>query len=211
MGYKLVIFDVDGTLTREDNSWKLIHEALDVYDKALMHRKMFIEKEISYQKWADLDVGLWKNVHVSQIEQILDDVPLNEGISETVTTLKNKKYKSLLLSSGISLLADKLKHKFGFDYSIANEVVTNDSGFLTGEVICNVAFNNKDEAVKGLLRDLNINFQECVAIGDNENDINLLKRVGLSIALNPKSNKVKEAAKVSLQSIDLRNILKYIP
>ncbi|MFX0135725.1 MAG: HAD-IB family phosphatase [Candidatus Hodarchaeota archaeon] len=210
MEFKLIIFDVDGTLTGENNSWKLIHSSLNVFEQAKNHREMFFNKEISYQKWADLDVGLWKNVHVSRIEEILNKVPLIEGISETLSILKKKNFKTALLSSGISLFADKLKEKFGFDYSIANKVIVNEQGYLTGEVICNVAYNNKDKAINGLLRELNITFQQCIAVGDNENDINLFKKVGFSIALNPQASNVAEVADITITGRDLRKILNYI-
>ncbi|NVM02838.1 MAG: HAD-IB family phosphatase [Candidatus Helarchaeota archaeon] len=211
MEFKLIIFDVDGTLTKENNSWKLIHTSLNVFEQAKTHRELFFNKGISYQKWADLDVGLWKNVHVSRIEKILNKVPLIEGISETLSILKKKDLKTSLLSSGISIFADKLKERFGFDYSIANKVIINEKGYLTGEVICNVAYNNKDKAINGLLKKLNITFQECIAVGDNENDVNLFKKVGLSIALNPQSSNVSEVADITVTSTDLRKILNYIP
>ena len=209
MDFKLVIFDVDGTLTKEDNSWKLIHTSLNVFEKAKIHRKLFFAREINYQKWADLDVGLWKNVHVSKIEQIFNEIPLNEGIDETISKLKKKNYTLSLLSSGIHLQAKKLKEKFGFDYAIANKIILDENGYLTGEVVCNVAYNNKDIAISGLLNKLNIKFSECIAVGDNENDISLFEKVGRSIAFNPKSQKVK--ATFTIYGNDLRDILKYIP
>ncbi|MHA1384584.1 MAG: HAD family hydrolase [Candidatus Helarchaeota archaeon] len=211
MDFKLVIFDIDGTLTKEDNSWKLIHTSLNVFDKAQNHRELFFKKKITYQKWADLDVGLWKKVHISRIKKILDSVPLNDGIQETISVLREKKYKLSLLSSGISLLADKLKEKYRFDYSIANKVLIDKNGYLTGEVVCNVAYNNKDTAINGILNDLKINFKQCIAIGDNENDLSLFQKVGRSIAFNPKSSKVKNAADIILYGSDLRKILNYIP
>jgi len=48
MKFKLVIFDVDGTLTKGDNSWKLIHSSLNVYEQAKKHRELFFNHEISY-------------------------------------------------------------------------------------------------------------------------------------------------------------------
>ncbi|MHA1379586.1 MAG: HAD family hydrolase [Candidatus Helarchaeota archaeon] len=211
MDFKLIIFDIDGTLTKEDNSWKLIHTSLNVFEQARAHRELFFKQAINYQKWADLDVGLWKNVHISRIEEILDKIPLNEGISEIVSVLKNRKYKIALLSSGISLLADKLKNRFGFDYSISNQILTDNEGYLTGEVICKVAYNNKDSAINNILKKLNIKLSQCIAIGDNENDLSLFKKVGRSIAFNPKNSKVKESADFIIYSSDLRSILKYIP
>lgn len=211
MKFKLIIFDVDGTLTKEDNSWKLIHSALNVYEKAKIHKDLFFREEITYQQWADLDVGLWKNVHISKIEQILDKVPLNQGISDLISILKKKNYKLVLLSSGISLLADKLKEKFGFDYSIANQVIIDENGFLTGEVICNVAYDNKDKVISNLIRKLHIKFSQCIAIGDDENDISLFKKVRLGIAFNPKNSKVENAADITIHGSDLRIILEYIP
>ncbi len=198
MKFKLVIFDVDGTLTKGDNSWKLIHSSLNVYEQAKKHRELFFNHEISYQEWANRDVGLWKNTPVKKI-------------AETVAFLKRKKYKLALLSSGITLLTDKLKEKFGFHYSIANHVCTNDSGLLTGRIECKVGFYNKDAAIQGILREMNMDHSECIAIGDDENDISLFQKVGLSIAFNPINSRVASVADVTIRGSDLRKILKYIP
>ena len=60
--YKLVCFDVDGTLI--DNikfSWQLFHD----YFQTDEHRredakKKFFDGKISYMEWAEHDIGMWK-------------------------------------------------------------------------------------------------------------------------------------------------------
>jgi len=89
-------------------------------------------------------------------------------------------------------------------------VLIDKQGYLTGKVICNVSYNNKDKAISGLLHDLNISFNQCIAVGDNENDTSLFKVVGLSIALNPQNSIVADVADIIIKDNDLRKILNFI-
>lgn len=62
MKYKLVCFDLDGTvLDIEDYIWNNLHDAFGVpkqyRDK---YWDLFRSKEISYQEWFDSDIAQWK-------------------------------------------------------------------------------------------------------------------------------------------------------
>jgi 3-deoxy-D-manno-octulosonate 8-phosphate phosphatase (KDO 8-P phosphatase) len=54
--------------------------------------------------------------------------------------------------------------------------------------------NNKQEALQGLLEKLNINFDETAYIGDDLNDIPVLQKVGLALAVADAAPQVKKLA-----------------
>ena len=63
MDFKLVIFDVDGTLTKEDNSWKLIHTSLNVFEKAkfsLRQHSLYIRKQAANKKGSGISERRFK-------------------------------------------------------------------------------------------------------------------------------------------------------
>jgi len=208
--YKLVSFDLDGCLTEKDDSWGVIHRYLGVWDRAQKHRQMFFAGEINYQKWADLDVGLWKNTHVNEIKKILRRIKVHPHIQTVVQDLKQHHLILVILSSGLSFFANQIKDDYNFDYAIANAPQVDPAGRLTGKIKVGVSFDDKDLVLQRFLEPLNIQLEECIAVGDGENDIPLFKKVGFSIAFNPVNDLVAQAANVVVREGDLlevRNII----
>jgi phosphoserine phosphatase len=130
-----------------------------------------------------------------------------KGAVETVAELKKNGYKIAIISSGISILADKVKEELGIDYSYANKLLVGDDGRLTGEGEEIVALMNKDVVLKRVAEAEEIDTGQCVTIGDSRFDIPLFKNAGLSIAFNAKDDLVREAADLVINSNDLRKIL----
>ena len=90
--YKLVCFDVDGTLI--DNvtfSWQVFHDYFqtDEHRRADAQRRFF-DGEITYMQWAEHDINLWreKNVKKEDFFRALAGLRLMEGAMETLTELK---------------------------------------------------------------------------------------------------------------------------
>ncbi|NVM55531.1 MAG: HAD-IB family phosphatase [Candidatus Helarchaeota archaeon] len=208
--FKLVCFDLDGVLTVKDDSWSYIHHNLGVWEQAKEHRKLFFASKINYQQWADLDVGLWKNVSLDKINSIIQQIRVRPHIETVVQELKNRNLISVILSSGLSFFTDYVKNKFGFDFAIANSPIIGENNKLTGEIHVSVSYNDKDSVLQGFLTPYNIKLKDCIAIGDGENDIPLFKEVGFSIAFNPKNEFVAKAADVTVADGDLLEVLSII-
>jgi phosphoserine phosphatase len=164
---------MDGTLTEKDDSWLYIHQDLGVWEQAKIHRKLFSQKKINYQDWADLDVGLWRN---TSLEKLI----------------------GIILSSGLSFFAERLKTQFNFDYAIANAPIVGPDGRLTGEIKVKVGYDDKPWVLQKFIKGLDITLKECIAVADGENDIPLFKEVGFSIAFNPLNEAIAKAASVAI-------------
>ena len=67
MSIKLVVFDVDGTLTEHSSIWWRIHELFGTTEKGKLYYDQFFAGDITYDQWADLDAGLWKGKPVSKV------------------------------------------------------------------------------------------------------------------------------------------------
>ena len=61
MKYKLVCFDVDGTLVDNlEYSWQIFHDFFDVdKEKRKNAKKAFYSGKISYLEWARHDINMW--------------------------------------------------------------------------------------------------------------------------------------------------------
>lgn len=208
--FKLVCFDLDGCLTEKDDSWAYIHHHLGVWEQAQEHRRQFFRGEIDYQRWADLDVGLWRGTPVNEIKKIVGQIKVRPNIELLVQELKNKTLYLGILSSGLSFFADSVKKQYNFDFAIANSLKVGEDGRLTGEINVEVSFDDKDYVLEKFLKPFNIKMKDCIAIGDGENDIPLFNRVGFSIAFNPKNQKVANSATTVVQSGDLLEVLSII-
>lgn len=210
MGFKLVCFDLDGCLTEKDDSWSYIHRDLGVWEEAKKNRKLFFNGKIDYQQWADLDVALWKGASIEKLRDIIQQIKIRPHIEEVVRKLKEKNLILLILSSGLSFFADRIKNQFYFDEAFANSPTIGNDGRLTGEIKVSVNYDDKHLVLQNYLAPHGIKLSECIAIGDGENDIPLFKEVGYSIAFNPKNEEIANAADVAVRDGNLLEVLNII-
>jgi len=203
---KLVVFDLDGVLVDTDSSWRTVHEAFGVDNEENFQR--YLRDEISFKEFMRSDIRLWNYIHINQIKRILDQVPLIKGAKETVNALRKAGYKTAIISSGISLLADRIKNELGIDQSFANELLVNQNGHLTGEGKENVELLKKVRILRQLAAIEGITTQQCAVVGDSIFDIPLFKKAGFSIAFNTKDRRVEEAADLAIEDKDLKKILR---
>lgn len=207
---KLALFDLDGTLTKERSAWEYIHRRLGVWEGfAEKFQEAFLKREISYEQFCQLDAAIWKGMEVRQMQEILESIPLQEGIDEILAYLRAKNIKLGIISSGLSLLIDFLREKYPFDYAIANELIVA-NGRLTGEIKINVYYDRKKEWVWKAMQKFSVKREEVMAIGDSHGDLDMLQMVGLPIAFNFSSPHLAEIAKISIKSTDLRDLIPHL-
>ncbi|KPV61424.1 MAG: Phosphoserine phosphatase [Candidatus Bathyarchaeota archaeon BA1] len=206
---RLVVFDVDGTLIRVESSWQHLHEQLGTWDRGRKYAEWFFQGLITYEDWARLDASLWRGLSLERVQRIVNDIPYTDGARDVITTLRRRGLVVVLLSAGLSIVADRIRGEIGVDDSLANELVVK-NGFLTGEVKVNVSFRNKDEVLRRFLERFSVTLDECAAVGDDETLIPLFKKVGLGIAFNPRKKVVEKRADVVVRGNDLRQVLPYL-
>jgi phosphoserine phosphatase len=67
---RLVIFDLDGTITRSPNVWRHLHEELGTWNSGRIFAQQYLNGEISYREWAQLDCSLWKGTRLEELLRI---------------------------------------------------------------------------------------------------------------------------------------------
>ncbi len=209
--FKLVIFDLDGTLTQERSIWEYIHKQLGKwYGFAEEYQKKFLAGEISYERFCELDAEVWKGMSVEELLEIVKSVPFHQGAGELINHLKNKGLKIAMISSGLSLLSNWVHQKYGFDYSVSNDLLHND-GILNGKVKIQVYFDQKAVWVGRILKGFEINPEEVIAIGDSAGDIGMFQMVGFSVAINSSCKDLEKVASICVQSGDLADVIPKLP
>jgi len=209
--FKMVVFDLDGTLTRERSIWEYVHVRLGKwYGFAEAYQKEFLAGKISYDRFCELDAEVWKGMRVEEVLDIIKAVPFHPGVDELIDYIKEKGLKLAVVSSGLSLLAAWVHKKYGFDYSISNDLL-HENGVLTGKVRIHVRYDRKAEWVRRILKDFGIRPEETVAIGDSTGDLDMFQMVGFSIAINSSCRDLERIATVCVQSGNLSDIIPRLP
>lgn len=210
--YDLACFDMDGTLTRVRSSWQWVHECFGVDSEP--NYRAFVNGEIDELEFMRRDIGLWtsKNpeVTISDIARTFRDMPLVDGIQETVACLHDNGIACVIVSGGIDLAAEMLKNEFGFDGFVADGIGTNPDGTLTGEGIQNIDLRDKGAHVKRLIGEYRTEAARTVSIGNSYTDIPMFEASGTSVAVNPADPWTRDAATFWVETDNIADILDFI-
>jgi phosphoserine phosphatase len=209
LGIKLVVFDVDGTLTQHSSVWWRLHGLFGTTEKGRIYFEQYFAGEIDYVQWADLDAALWKGQPYDRVIEAVRNTQLVKGAKEAIQILKEHNIRTAILSGGLDVMADDIAQRVGIEYVLTNKLVHSD-GFLTGEVEYVVGWAEKSEHIQKVLDHFGLSLEQTAFVGDGRNDMSVFPVVGLSMAFNPKDQEVAEAANVVIREDDLRAILPYI-
>jgi phosphoserine phosphatase len=209
--FKLVIFDLDGTLTEERSVWEYIHKRLGKwYGFAEEYQKQFLAGEISYERFCELDAEVWKGMRVEELSEIVKTVPFHSGVDELINYFKHKGLKLAMVSSGLSILSNWVHERYGFDWSISNDLL-HENEILTGKVKIQVYYDKKAKWVKRILKHFEVKPEEVIAIGDSKGDIDMFRMVGFSIAFNSSCQDLEQIASFCISSPKLSDIIPKLP
>jgi len=210
--YDLVCFDMDGTLTKLRSSWCWVHSCFEVDNEPAY--QAFCNGEIDEPEFMRRDIALWTNknpdVTIRDIAVLFRDMPLIDGIQETIACLKANGIRTVIISGGINLAAEMLAKEFGFDDYIADEILAYDDGKLTGEGKMNVDLRDKGINVRQYIEKYGTTMERTVSVGNSFTDIPMFKNSGMSIAFNPTDPYTQEAATHTVFSENIADILDFI-
>jgi phosphoserine phosphatase len=209
--YRFVMFDLDGTLTRERSIWEYIHKRLGKwYGFAERYQNRFLAGEISYEQFCEFDAQVWKGMKVEELVRIVQTVPFYSGADELIGHLKKKGLKLGVVSSGLSVLSDWVHEKYGFDFSVSNDLIHED-GILTGKVRIQVHYDQKAIWVRKILNQFGVQPGESIAIGDSLGDMDMLQMAGFSVAFNSSCRDLDQIADVCIKNQCLAEIIPKLP
>ncbi|MBN2452912.1 MAG: HAD family phosphatase [Candidatus Omnitrophica bacterium] len=210
MKYKLLVFDIDGTITRHISSWRYIHEKLGLWSRRAFHyQEDFFAGKISYRKFCELDAAHWKGMRDAKMRSIFRSVRYSKNAVRSVARLKKLGFKLAAVSTGLQYMTDRVRSELKFDYAISNRLSTR-NGLLTGGVKINLEHGAKHTVLERIYRKFNVKPREVISVGDSEGDIPLAKNSGYSIAFNCTSPGLSKIADYNCKTRDFSEIYRRI-
>ena len=209
---KMVLTDGDGTLWEYKNepfrsSWDALPDSfpLPLKERWFSTRDSFFKKpESSYSDWFREQLEMLKGISLESVEKILFPVPYSQGAREFFSALR-KDVKRGIVSSGVSLVADRAKDELKMDFAFSN-ILNSDKGVFTGEGEMVLDLESKGDFIRRLAKENKVKLSEVCFIGDDFNDLPALEIVGYPVSFKPKDERLKKF-KVINDFIELNKIL----
>jgi phosphoserine phosphatase len=202
---RLFAFDMDSTLIQGEVIDELA-KLKGVGDEVARITAAAMRGELDFKQSFTKRVSLLKGLPESQIEKVLQIIPLAEGAERLISTLNLLGYKTAILSGGFTFFGKYLQEKLGIDYVFANELEVS-GGVVTGKVPSEIVDGQrKAKLLQEIAEKENISLDQVVAIGDGANDLPMLSIAGMGIAFHAKPL-VRKSANHSLSFLGLDSML----
>ena len=202
---RIFAFDMDSTLIEGEVIDELAKLA-GVADQVVAITRAAMQGELDFKESFRRRVGLLKGLPVEQVHSLLPRIPLVEGASHLIRTLKMLGYKTAILSGGFTFFGEHLQQMLGLDYVHANTLCIA-NGKVTGEVDGAIIDGpGKAALLRQIAARENVSLEQVVAVGDGANDLPMLKIAGMGIAFHAKPL-VRQSARHSVSQLGLDGLL----
>ncbi|MFC3454184.1 phosphoserine phosphatase SerB [Amycolatopsis speibonae] len=182
---RLVVFDVDSTLIQGEVIEMLgAHAGVEPQVREITEAAM--RGELNFGESLERRVALLEGLPESVLDEVAASIELTPGARTTIRTLKRMGFRCGVVSGGFTKIIQSLVDDLGLDFAAANELEVVD-GKLTGRVVGEIVDRaGKAKALRRFAEEYEISLQQCVAVGDGANDIDMLSVAGMGVAFNAK-------------------------
>ena len=201
--FRLVTFDLDGTLTTV-HGWRVIAAAVGREQEYERSQRRFFAREIGEDEHLKNLLDLAVGRTLDELTQILSRVPRVDGIQATVDQLHARGIGSALLTHNPSYICDWYRRTFGFDDAEGTEGTVIEGGRVVDSGPAKAA---KVEGLYRLLRRRAVGAAAVVHVGDGWADAEIFPRVGGGVALNSRHREVERKADAVLRTTTLTDLL----
>ena len=203
---RLLLADMDSTMIQQECIDELADYAgVGAQVAGITARAM--NGEIEFEGALRERVGLLKGLNSAMLESVLAErITYMPGGKVVLATMKAQDGYAALVSGGFTAFTGPVADHLGFDEHRSNRFVITD-GVLTGDVIPPIFGKEaKVEALDELTAKLGLSDDEVLAVGDGANDLGMLTRAGMGVALHAKPA-VQEQARFRVNHGDLTALL----
>jgi phosphoserine phosphatase len=182
---KLLVADMEATIIL-DEMLDLLAEELGLGEAVANITSLAMNGRIDFTRSLAARTALFAGTPENRLLRLCDRIRFTPGAKCLVSSMKKAGARTVLVTGGYDVFAQRVKEACGFDEVIANKPAVQD-GLLTGQLVPPVcSAGTKREVLERACRDLGVSPEHACAIGDGANDIDMLKVAGLSASYNGK-------------------------
>lgn len=203
---RLLIADMDSTMIRQECIDELADEAgVGAHVAGITARAM--NGELDFEAALRERVNLLKGLPESVIARVLRDrITLMPGGQVLLATMRAQGAHAALVSGGFTAFTAAIAARLGFHETRANTLLA-EAGVLTGNVAEPILGKEaKLQALEEIAARLGISPADAIAVGDGANDLPMLMRAGMGVALHAKP-RVQESCALRVNHGDLTALL----
>ncbi len=205
---KLIVFDIDDTLTRGISIWEMIYRLLGTWeDVGARHLEHFRRGEIDYNEFARADAYEFRGNPPDIIVRAARKLDYAPGMTETFSEIHRRGIATAFVSSSIKQFADWLGESLEVPHVYANPMTTGPDGLLTGEIELAVPCHHKRHVMRELREKLGVNRDEVLAVGDSPLDFTMFEEAGRSCCVAHAPEEVKTVVTHCLPDDSLLGVL----
>lgn len=211
---KLALFDMDGTLLNGRFVLELAHRTGRMEKLSPLLDNHTLDAVSRTRQIAAIFSGLPKAI----FEHVARDIPLMPGAVETVVGLRKAGYLVGLVTDSYRIAAETVRRRVFADFTISHVMKFHREKATQGLTL-SPAMQHRDgchehpvcklNVLRHLLAEVGIGADRVLAVGDSDNDVCLLREAGISVAFQPKTPAVRDAAQHVVEG-DLRGILELL-
>lgn len=183
---KAIFSDVDATLLPVE-SIELLAESYSCLEVVRNITKKAMEgTEPNFKKALELRLSYLKGLPIKTVQEIALGIEPYHGVKELISWSCKADVPFHMVSGGFVQMLEIFAKRFDVKFFHANCLEVMD-GILTGKIVGSCV--DGDEKKRWLVErchELQISPEEVIAIGDGANDLEMLKKSGLSIGFKPK-------------------------
>ena len=203
---RLLLADMDSTMIQQECIDELAVEA-GVGDRVSEITARAMNGELDFEAALRERVGLLQGLDLDVIARVLAErITHMPGGAGLVATMRSQGARAVLVSGGFTAFTEVVAAELGFDAHRANTLLVQD-GRLTGGVAEPVLGREaKVAALNEVTAEFGIAPADVIAVGDGANDLGMLERAGIGVALHAKPS-VQEKAPIRINHGDLTSLL----
>ncbi len=185
--YRLIAFDMDSTLITIECVDEIADYAGRRAEVAAITEAAMRGEIADYDESLRRRVALLAGLPVSALQEVYDQrVRPSPGAERLIGECRRAGLKVMVVSGGFTFFTDRLRERFGLDYTHASSLeVANGrlTGGLVGEI---VNANVKKRVVEQVCAEAGCTPAQTIVVGDGANDLKMMSIAGLSVAYRAK-------------------------
>lgn len=212
---KIAVFDMDNTILRAS----FIHTAADAFGFKKELVNVITNNDNPFIR-TKLIARMLKGNTIGDLLTLTESIEVTSNMKEIVTELKKQGYITGIISDSYDCVTNHLKNKFGFDFTISNELEFSKS-VATGEVKIPSLFLSDEKSqckhdycklnsLIAICENYKVDLKNVLFIGDSENDICCIKKVGIGVSFCSTNNLVDTVADYVIKEPDFNQLLPII-